>query len=403
MYIDGAIIKIASRCNLNCKYCYIYNKGDETYLNQPKFMSEDVIRSFAKKLRNYLQHYNKNKFIIVFHGGEPMLAGKDRIQFFINEVKRVNKGVVIHFAMQTNGTLIDESWQVFFQKNKINVGISIDGTKESNDFYRVKKNGKTSYKEIKRGLEMMQKVQKQTGVLSVIDVNQKAEDVYNHYHELKIRNANLLFPDDNYDDNYNDDLTLGRWLVKMYDLWFDDENENKVKIEQFVKLNALILGYEVNDEYYGIGRPNTFVLETDGEYQINDPIRVCYNKMSKTKLSVFKNEIEEIYELPLAFMYYNNHKLLCEKCNACELKRICGGGYVINRYSKRTGFDNPTIYCKSIAFFISHVQNRLMNYLGNEIVSSMNIELLNYDNIESFVAKDNKVKNAFLGSFNKKN
>ena len=36
------VLKIAERCNLNCSYCYMYNKGDLSYLRRPKFMSSEV-------------------------------------------------------------------------------------------------------------------------------------------------------------------------------------------------------------------------------------------------------------------------------------------------------------------------------------------------------------------------
>jgi MoaA/NifB/PqqE/SkfB family radical SAM enzyme len=28
MKIEAIVLKIASRCNLNCSYCYMYNAGD---------------------------------------------------------------------------------------------------------------------------------------------------------------------------------------------------------------------------------------------------------------------------------------------------------------------------------------------------------------------------------------
>ena len=33
------VVKVASRCNLNCSYCYMYNLADRTYRDQPKLMS----------------------------------------------------------------------------------------------------------------------------------------------------------------------------------------------------------------------------------------------------------------------------------------------------------------------------------------------------------------------------
>ena len=40
--INEFIIKIASRCNLNCTYCYEYNQGDDSWKRASKFMSLDT-------------------------------------------------------------------------------------------------------------------------------------------------------------------------------------------------------------------------------------------------------------------------------------------------------------------------------------------------------------------------
>ena len=58
MYTNSLVVKVASRCNLNCTYCYVYNMGDESYKKQPKFMSEDVIQSLFLRIKN---HWEKNK------------------------------------------------------------------------------------------------------------------------------------------------------------------------------------------------------------------------------------------------------------------------------------------------------------------------------------------------------
>ena len=38
------IWKIASRCNLNCTYCFVYNMADQRWREQPAFMSDAVAR-----------------------------------------------------------------------------------------------------------------------------------------------------------------------------------------------------------------------------------------------------------------------------------------------------------------------------------------------------------------------
>ena len=36
--IDTVLLKVASRCNLDCSYCYVYHMGDDGWRYQPKLM-----------------------------------------------------------------------------------------------------------------------------------------------------------------------------------------------------------------------------------------------------------------------------------------------------------------------------------------------------------------------------
>ena len=48
--IDTVLVKLASRCNLNCDYCYVYQMGDESWRNQPKRMTGGTVEALASAL-----------------------------------------------------------------------------------------------------------------------------------------------------------------------------------------------------------------------------------------------------------------------------------------------------------------------------------------------------------------
>lgn len=51
---------------------------------------------------------------IVFQGGEPTLAGLDYFERFVAYAAAKDKKVTIHYAIQTNGSIITEKWCEFF-------------------------------------------------------------------------------------------------------------------------------------------------------------------------------------------------------------------------------------------------------------------------------------------------
>jgi uncharacterized protein len=140
------VMKVASRCNLNCKYCYMYNLGDLSYLGQPKVMSDAVVTSSMEKIRQHCLRHDITDVRFVLHGGEPMLAGREFFRRFAREAQRVLRSEITpQFMMQTNGTLLDRDWLDLLCELQIAFGISLDGPPEVNDANRVDHGGGGSY------------------------------------------------------------------------------------------------------------------------------------------------------------------------------------------------------------------------------------------------------------------
>src|SRR3954454_1160948 len=72
--IDTVLLKTASRCNLDCTYCYVYNMGDDGWRSQPKRMSAAVIDAVIDQVGR-LSHVQDHPVSVVLHGGEPLLLG----------------------------------------------------------------------------------------------------------------------------------------------------------------------------------------------------------------------------------------------------------------------------------------------------------------------------------------
>jgi uncharacterized protein len=101
------VVKVASRCNLNCSYCYVYNAGDNSYLQQPAVMSDETMDALVQRTANHCRQHGIALFTFVFHGGEPLLAGQDFFHRFVNQVTtHFPAETKPNFCLQTNGTLL---------------------------------------------------------------------------------------------------------------------------------------------------------------------------------------------------------------------------------------------------------------------------------------------------------
>ncbi|MEW6499327.1 MAG: radical SAM protein, partial [Cyanobacteriota bacterium] len=79
-------LKVFSRCNLSCRYCYVYNKADHSWQDRPFVMSDTIFEAALDRIRNHCLRSQQRSVRIVFHGGEPCLSGVER---FSNWCRRI--------------------------------------------------------------------------------------------------------------------------------------------------------------------------------------------------------------------------------------------------------------------------------------------------------------------------
>lgn len=386
MYTSNLVIKVASRCNLNCTYCYVYNMGNESYKKQPKFMSQNVIEAMLTKIKDNCLENNLDKFLIIFHGGEPLLTGIDFYSNFIETQKRIiPDNIRIDYSMQSNGVLLTEEWADILKNLNIQVGISLDGTPKSNNNNRIYHNGKGSYDEIVTGFNSVKKIygDRMTNCLCVIDTNEDPQEVYSHFKKLGASTVHFLFQDFNYIQSTQEEVPkIGKWLIKVFDTWQNDTDDDKPIVRPLADLISLIFGLSKGSEIFGKSINQTLVVETDGSIETVDTLKICGDDFTKTKFNVLQDDLNIIYKKSeLARQYYDSHNNLCETCQNCPVEPVCGGGYLGHRYSPKNGFDNPSIYCKEIIEIICHIQNQVLKGIPNEILNESGIEYLNYHEI----------------------
>jgi len=133
--IDTVLIKVASRCNINCTYCYVYNMGDSGWEKMPNHISPETTQAVAKTL-NELTRIQTRPFAVVLHGGEPLLLGPKKLDRVLSEL-RSSVPSECSFGLQTNGILITEETLDVCFKNKATVSVSIDGPKHVHDRGRI--------------------------------------------------------------------------------------------------------------------------------------------------------------------------------------------------------------------------------------------------------------------------
>lgn len=365
--IKGLVLKVASRCNLNCKYCYMYNLGDTTYRSQPKVMSPKVVESLLFKVRTYLTESGSKTFRFIFHGGEPLMVNYNFYQNFVDKVKELLPAYVqIDFTVQTNGVLLSKEWCKVLGRLGIRVGISLDGFSEEDNRLRLNHQMKSSLSNTLKGIRNAQSsehLKYEPGLLMVINLNNNSDESYSNCKRLKIRHINYALPHGNY-HNFPDNFDIERtnyadWLIRLFNLWFDDRNREKPQITLFNQILNLILGGGGIYDSFGTGQNVYLIIETNGDIEPQDSLKICGDGFTKTSLNVQTHELRDSLAHPLIKLCIESHQELCIKCQKCDVVKICGGGLLAHRFNQENHFNNPSIYCKDLEKLIRHISMRV--------------------------------------------
>jgi uncharacterized protein len=360
--------KIASRCNLDCSYCYVYNRGDEQWRRQPQFMSEDTAATVAKRMLEHCQAHNKNEASIVFHGGEPLMAGADRIAKYADIIGSAFSptNISLTVGIQSNGLLFNDAIGDVLVRRGITIGVSLDGPPTTNDRHRVDKRGRPTSRELERRLRLLTHSRFKgvfTGFLCVIDISSDPVETLDYLLSFSPPCIDFLLPLDNYDrrpvgKEYLGSAPYGEWLTKAFDHWISVNSNTEIRI--FSSLIGLMAGAPSLVENLGTDPVDLIVVETNGELEAVDSLKASFDGATQLGYDVRTHAFDEVSKDIRVKARQIGTQGLSSACRACDLVGICGGGYIPHRYSQSNGFDNPSVYCSDLTLLIRHIKKSLV-------------------------------------------
>ncbi|MFB9408262.1 FxsB family cyclophane-forming radical SAM/SPASM peptide maturase [Dactylosporangium matsuzakiense] len=355
------LLKVHGRCNLKCSYCYIYEHVDQSWRRRSAVMSDAVVAQVARRLAEHAIERSSG-FEIVFHGGEPLLAGPDGIDRAAS-ILRDAVPVPVSFTVQTNGTLINHEFLDVFRRYGMRVGVSLDGGQEATDRHRRYADGRGSFDLVARGLDLLRtEPSLYAGVLATIDTANEPIQAYEDLLRFSPPLMDLLLPHGTWDrpppgrGAGHAGTPYAEWLIAVFDRWYDAPvRETSVRL--FESICDLLLGGPGESEAVGFGRDMTVTIEPDGSIGHNDFFKVTADGGAETGLNVFDHDFNDVLAHP-AWNVPSGLASLCATCRSCPVARVCGGGLRAHRF-RAGGLDNPSVYCPDLLALIQHIERRL--------------------------------------------
>ncbi|MFE9104774.1 FxsB family cyclophane-forming radical SAM/SPASM peptide maturase [Actinomadura geliboluensis] len=375
--IRDFILKVHSRCNLACDYCYMYEMADQGWRRQPRRMSRQVLDWTAQRIAEHARTNLLPEVQVVLHGGEPLLAGAEHLRHAIETViAAVGPDVRVDFSVQTNGVLLDEVFLDLFAEYGVMVGVSVDGDEEGHDRHRRRADGRGSYQAVRAGLQRLTGPRHRHlfgGLLSTIELRNDPIATYESLLDFAPPEMDFLLPHGNWDTpppgRPPDETTpYGDWLIAIFDRWYAVEAAD-VRIRLFSEIIRLLFGRMSGSEAVGLSPVSVVVVETNGEIEQVDSLKSAYEGAAHTRLHVSRDPFDTVLALPSVAARQIGRRALSAQCLACPAHEVCGAGLYPHRYRSGTGFRNPSVYCRDLFKLINHIRDVVGRELAAEPVA----------------------------------
>lgn len=366
--LDTVLIKVASRCNINCSYCYVYNMGDDGWADMPNQISRETARAVARSLKD-LSLLQQRPFAVVLHGGEPLLLGPQKLRYLISMLRGVLPQECA-LSLQTNGILISDEILGLCSETRTTISVSLDGPRHVHDRFRVGHTGQGTYDKAVAGLERLRHHPDSeflfTGLLAVVDPESDPEEVYRYFKNLNPPSVDFIYRDGNHTRLPHGKQSLhsteyGRWMSQLLDVYLADPAPIRIRIlDDMIKL---MLGGSGTKDGVGLTDYGVLIIDTDGSVTKNDTLKSSFDGADRfdEKWSVHTHSLADVLASPEFEDYHRMQRPSSKVCLSCPELHICGGGMTLHRWRDDNGYDNPSVYCADQTLLINHIRSYLPN------------------------------------------
>jgi len=357
------VIKLHSRCDLSCDYCYMYEMADQSWRERPARMSAETASHTALRIADHAREHCLPAVTLILHGGEPLLAGPEAISRLVTATRAAaGPGVRVNAKVQTNAIGLSATYLKLFDELGILVGVSLDGSAAAHDRHRRFASGRGSHEAVSASLSQLTSARYRhlfSGLLCTVDISNDPVETYEALAAFEPPAVDFLLPHGTWESPPparipgTAETPYADWLIRIFDHWY---RSPATQVRLFADIMHLILGGKSSAEMVGLAPSRTAVIETDGAIELSDILKVAYHGAPRTGLNVATDPLNAAMSVPGVVARQLGRRALSAECQACNIWRICGGGLYAHRYRAGSGFANPSVYCPDLMRLISHIR-----------------------------------------------
>lgn len=351
------VIKPTHICNLACTYCY----NDD--VRRPIMDTETLFITIRETLALARHQKIVDEVDFIWHGGEPLVAGRDFFRKIIEFQSELADGIRFTNSVQTNGTLLDSTWAKQFADDGFDVSLSLDGPAEINDRFRTYRSGAGSFENTWKAIEALRAVGLNPGVCVVLTqatMNRTMEIIdFLFKHQLGFNVIPLTLSGsarDHYDQLAISPSEYAAAWKSMYDRWLNAGDERYIYGHDFVvKTRAILYGKPA--DCIGMSNCADFNLSVDPLGDVYPCASMSGNPAAKLG-NLRDATLVDIANAPRS-MAFRTRKV-DPQCATCRWQHVCHGGCMSRAYKFHGDIGTRDFYCPGLFEIYEHVEGRLI-------------------------------------------
>jgi uncharacterized protein len=352
------IVKVTNACNMRCRYCFI----------EPEIFHQTMsVATMQRVVRAFLDSSHFASIQFVWHGGEPLLRGRAFFEQIIAEQRARPTRVQLTNAVQTNATHLDDDMLELLTANDFHIGLSLDGPGRINRRARqlrvIRDQDQDAHEITIAAADRLRERGQAPGAIVVVNrlnVDSPAA-IYREFKQRRIAmQLNPLVRSGLAAGEEDLGITAeqyGDFLVRMFDLWFDDPRP-AISIEPFRHHISRILGIATapmchfarscHRSFLGISpRGDLFpcgLFQGEPEFRYGNIHELAPEDVAATALF---DRIDRREQRVLA------------TCSRCVFLDLCYSGCMFHSLKNQRAFEEKDYYCGSYKQYFEHVLRRL--------------------------------------------
>jgi uncharacterized protein len=336
------VMQPTTLCNLDCAYCYLPHRALD------RRMPVEVAQAVAQSVNPWATA--DSRFSVVWHGGEPLAAGRTHLA----DLMASFTGVEHH--VQTNATLVDDAWCEFFQTHDMRVSVSVDGPAELNTA-RVTRGGAPAYQRILRGIDALRRHGIPFSALCVVSAPRAglAEELYAYFLALGCDVLGINIEEQegvNFRSNDFAGEAVRAFWAELVEAWRADPRIHLREIEWTLRYVGAVLDGTA-DEVLPRALDPIPTVAADGRVFLLSPELAGFTDRRYGDFSsgnVLTTPLDEVLRVAAESAGWVPEYLAgVEACRVtCPYFGFCGGAHAANRYFEHGRFDGTqTNHCRN--------------------------------------------------------